>query len=48
MTEPYGTIDDNGRVELSSEVMKKTGAAAATKPAKTSKASDRTIREMPM
>ena len=30
LTAPYGTIEDNGRVELSSEVMKKTGTVAAT------------------
>ena len=29
VTAPCGTIDDTGRVELSSEVLKKTGAAAA-------------------
>ena len=48
VTAPYGTIDDTGRVELSSEVMKKTGAAAVTKSAKTSKTSHRKIREMPL
>ena len=47
MIAPYGTIDDTSKVELSSEATKKTGAATATKPAKTSKASDRKIREMP-
>ena len=31
MTAPYGTIDDTSRVELSSEVMKKTGAATITR-----------------
>ena len=40
---PYGTVDDTGRVELSSEVVKKTGAAAMTKSRKTS---TRKIREM--
>ena len=33
---PYGTIDDTGRVKLSSDVLKKTGAATVTKSAKTS------------
>ena len=37
VTAPSGTIDDTGRVELSSEVMKKTGAAAATKSTETTK-----------
>ena len=48
VTAPYGTIDDTGRVELSSEVVEKTGAATVTKLAKTTKTSDRKIREMPM
>ena len=39
VTVPCGTVDDTGRVELSSEAMKKTN---------TSKAPDRKIREMPM
>ena len=48
VTAPYQKIDDSGRLELSLEVMKKTGAAAATKPAKTSKASGSKMREMPL
>ena len=44
----YGTIDDTGRVELSTGTMKKMGAATATRPIKTSKAPDRKIREMPI
>ena len=32
---PYGTIDDTGRVELSTETKKKTGAVASTKPTET-------------
>ena len=48
VTAPYGTIDDTGRVELSSEVMKRTGAVASTKPTETSKVPDRKIRVMPM
>ena len=48
VTAPYGAFDDTSRVELSSEVLKKTGAAAATKPAETSKVPDRKIRGMPM
>ena len=39
VTVPCGTVDDTGRVELSSEAMKKTN---------TSKAPERKIREMPM
>ena len=34
VTAPYGKIYDTGRVELSSEVMKKTGNATVTKLAK--------------
>ena len=48
VTAPYRTSDDTGRVELSSKLMKKPGAANATKPAETSKASDRKIKEMLM
>ena len=49
VTAPYGKIDDSGKLELSSEVMKKTGAATtATKPAETSKVSGRKMREMPL
>ena len=35
VTAPYGRIDDTGRVELSQETMKKTGADSVTLPAKT-------------
>ena len=31
MTAPYGKNNDTGRIELSSEVMKRTGAATETK-----------------
>ena len=48
VTAPYGKIDDSGNLELSSEVMKKTGAATATKPAETSNVSGRKMREMPL
>ena len=34
MTEPHGTIDDTGRVQLFSELIKKTGAATMTKSGK--------------
>ena len=47
VTAPYGTIDYTDRVKLSSEVMKKRGAAAVTKSAKTSKTSERNIKKMP-
>ena len=30
-TEPYGTVDDTGRVEFPSKVLKKTGAATMAK-----------------
>ena len=45
VTATYGTIDENGRVELSSEVVKKTGAATMTMSGKTSTMK---IREKPM
>ena len=45
---PYGRIDDTGRVELSRETIKKTGIDSVTLPAKTSRAPERKIREMPM
>ena len=48
VTAPYGTIDDTGKVELSTETMTKTGAMASTKPPETSRVPDRKIREMPM
>ena len=48
VTAPYGTVDDTGRVELSSEEMKRAGAIAVMKPTETSRVSDRKIREMPM
>ena len=40
VTAPYGKIDDLGRVEISQETMKKTGADSVTLPAKTSGAQD--------
>ena len=43
VTAPCGTIDDTGRVEISSEVVQKTGAATMTKSAKNSTTK---IREM--
>ena len=46
VTAPYGTIDDTGRLELSSKTMESTGAAAVMKSVKTSRTSDRKIREM--
>ena len=45
VTAPYGTIDDTGREELTSEDVKKAGVAATTKSGKTS---NKKIREMPM
>ena len=48
VTAPYGTIDDTGRVEFSTETMKRTGAIASTKPTETSRVPDRKIKEMPM
>ena len=48
VTAPYGTNDDTGRVEFSSEKIKKTGAAAPTKLTETLKVPDRKIRVMPM
>ena len=44
VTAPDGTVDDAGRVELSSEVMKRTGAVASTKLTETSRVPDRKIR----
>ena len=41
VTAPYRKIDDMGRVELSQETMKKTGADSVTVPAKTSGALER-------
>ena len=48
VTVPYGRIDDTGRVELSREALKKTGVDSVTLPAKTSRAPERKIRELPM
>ena len=45
VTASSGTIDDTGRVEVSSESVKKTGAATVRKPVKSS---NKKIREMPM
>ena len=48
VTAPYGRIDDTGRLELSQETIKKTGADSATLAAKTSAAPERKIGEIPM
>ena len=48
VTAPYETIDDTGRVQLSQEMMKRTGVIDTTLPTKSSKVPDRKIREMPM
>ena len=48
VTAPYGTIDDRGRVQLSQEMMTRTGVSDTTLPTKSSKVPDRKIREMPM
>ena len=48
MTAPYGTIDDTGRVQLSQQMMKRTGVSDTTLPTKSSKVPDRKIREVPM
>ena len=48
VTAPYGRIDDTGRVEFSRETTEKTGVDTFTLPAKTSRAPERKIREMPM
>ena len=48
VTAPYGTIGDTGRVELSQETMKRTGADNTTLPTKTSEVPKRKIRVMPM
>ena len=44
VTAPYGTIDDTGRVQLSQEMMTRTGVSDTTLPTKSSKAPDRKIR----
>ena len=48
MTAPNGTIHDTGRVELSSEVVKKTGAATVTRLAKNLKNLRHQDNELPM
>ena len=48
VTAPYGIIDDRGRVQLSQEMMTRTGVSDTTLPTKSSKVPDRKIREMPM
>ena len=48
MTAPYGTIDDTGRVQISQEMMPRTGVSDTTLPTKSSKVPDRKIREIPM
>ena len=47
VTAPYGTIDDMGRVQLCQEMKTGEGVSDATLPTKSSKISDRKIREMP-
>ena len=41
MTAPYGTIDDTGRVQLSQQMMTRTGVSDTTLPTKNSKVPDR-------
>ena len=48
VTAPYETIDDTGRVQLSQEMMTRTGFSDTALPTKSSKVPDRKIREMPM
>ena len=48
MTAPYGTKDDTGRVQISPEMMPRTGVTDTTLPTKSSKFPDRKIREMPI
>ena len=48
VTAPYGTIDDTGRVELSTETMKKRGVVPSTKPTETSRVPDGKIRDKPL
>ena len=48
VTAPYGTIDDTGRVQLCQETMARVGVSDTALPAKSSKAPDRKIHEMPM
>ena len=48
MTAPYGTIDDTGRVQLSEETMNRMGVSDTTLRTRSSKVSDRKIREMLM
>ena len=48
VTAPYGRLDDTGRVELSRETTRKTGIDSVTLPAKTPRAPERKIREMPI
>ena len=49
VTAAYGTIDDTGRVKLSQETMRRTGADITTRPTKTtSNVPDRERRKMPM
>ena len=48
VTAPYGTIDDTGRVQLSQEMMTRTGVSDTTLPAKSCTVPDTKIREMPV
>ena len=48
VTAPYGTIDDTGRVQLSQDMMTRTGVSDTALQTKSSKVPDRKIREMPM
>ena len=47
VTAPYETIDDSGRVQLSQEMMTRTGVRDTTIPTKSSRVPDKKIREMP-
>ena len=48
VTAPYGTKVDTGRVQLSQQMMKRTGVSDTTLRTKSSKVPDRKIREVPM
>ena len=48
VTAPYETIDDTGRVQLSQELMTRTGVSDTMLPTNGSKVPERKIREVPM
>ena len=48
VTAPCGTIDDTATLQLSLEMMTRTGVSDTTLPTKHSKIPDRKIREVPM